>query len=60
MANVATFFLTPEKARLFQRGDQTMLANKILIRGEDSLGLERLYRSDPAKFAGHLEQALQI
>ena len=36
-----------------------MLANKILIRGEDSLGLERLYRSDPAKFAGHLEQALQ-
>ena len=37
-----------------------MLVNPILDRGEDSLGLERLYRSDPAKFAGHLEQALQL
>ncbi len=41
-------------------GDQTMLVNPILDRGEDSLGLERLYRSDPAKFAGHLEHALQL
>ncbi len=37
-----------------------MLVNPILDRGEDSLGLERLYRSDPAKFAGHLEKALQL
>lgn len=41
-------------------GNQTILVNPILDRGEDSLGLERLYRSDPTKFAGHLEQALQL
>ena len=37
-----------------------MLVNPILDRGEDSLGLERLYRRDPERFAGHLEKALQL